>query len=103
MAYLTERQLALRRAQLYVMPDDTNRPRHRWVLRRGQDTLIHWALEHEDDSATALPWCFQASCARLAIFWRRSERFTAPTCVYCALPRIKHVRLRMSDLRRFKR
>jgi hypothetical protein len=102
MGKLTERQLALQRAQLYVMVKDTNRPKRRWVLRRGTDDLVHWALEHEGDSATTLPWCHEETGSRLVIFFRRSERFIAPTCLHCALPRMKRVRLTEREIRRFK-
>jgi hypothetical protein len=100
---LTERQLALQRTQLYVLVDDTLRPKRRWVLRRGQDNLIHWALEHEHDSATTLPRCHTESGARLVIFFRLAERFTEPTCVWCALLRVKRVRLTVREIQRFKR
>lgn len=103
MQELTERQKALKRAGLYVIRRDLVRPRRRFMLRKGLDGAVHWAIAHEDDQGTALPWCHTETQARLIIFFRDPvDMPVAPTCVRCAIEVVKRVRLTNAELRRFR-
>jgi hypothetical protein len=82
---------------VYVLLNDSTRPRRRMILRDDVNGLVHWARDDTGDNLGALAHCFPQTNARLVIFWRYNPTrvCSMPTCLWCVLEPYKLSRRRL--------